>query len=90
MDRKEEILKEIRDLDMKEEGGLLLVEENIKRAGLWVDFEVVVKREEISWRQKAKINMRDGGEKCTKFFHQMARARSRVNCLEGLPSRGRR
>jgi hypothetical protein len=41
-------------------------------------------QEEICWRQKSRIKLLKEGDKCTKFFHQVANANRRTNYIESL------
>ena len=46
--------------------------------------EASLLQEEISWRQKSRVRWLKEGDKCTKFFHQIASANRRNNTIESL------
>jgi hypothetical protein len=40
--------------------------------------------EEVSWRQKSEVLWLKEGDKCTKFFHSIAKSNRRYNSLDSL------
>jgi hypothetical protein len=71
-------------LENYEERRGLSEEEKERRRGLVADLEASLLQEEICWRQKSRIKWLKEGDKCTKFFHQVANANRRTNCIESL------
>ena len=59
-----------------------------RRRGLVSDLEASLLQEEICWRQKSRIRWLKEGDKCTKFFHQVANANQRTNSIESLSVNG--
>jgi hypothetical protein len=55
-----------------------------RRRGLVADLEASLLQEEICWRQKSRIRWLKEGDKCTKFFHQVANANQMTNSIESL------
>ena len=50
--------------------------------------EATLLQEEIGWRQKLRIRWLKEGDKCTKFFHQVANANRRNSSIESLDVNG--
>jgi hypothetical protein len=48
------------------------------------ELEKATLMEKISWRQKSRVLWLKEGDKCTKFFQQVARANRRNNSIEAL------
>jgi hypothetical protein len=71
-------------LDRSEEVRRLSEEEKERRRLLASDLEASLLQEEISWRQKSRVKWLKEGDKCTKFFHQVANANRRNNSIESL------
>jgi hypothetical protein len=71
-------------LDRFEEDRGLNEEEKERRRVLAIDLEASLLQEEISWRQKSRVRWLKEGDKCTKFFHQVANANCRNNYIESL------
>ena len=59
-----------------------------ERRGLVSDLEASLLQEEICWRQKSRIRWLKEGDKCTKFFYQVANANRRTNSIESLSVNG--
>jgi hypothetical protein len=51
------------------------------------DLERTTLLEEVSWRQKSRLWLREG-DKCTKFFHRVANSNRRNNFIEQLVVNG--
>jgi hypothetical protein len=71
-------------LDSIEEVRLLTEEEKERKRQIGRELEASLLQEEISWRQKSRIRWLKEGDKCTKFFHQVANANRRNNSIESL------
>jgi hypothetical protein len=80
--------EELELLDSYEEGRGLSEEEKERRRGLATDLEASLLQEKICWRQKSKVRWLKEGDKCTKFFHQVANANRRNNSIESLSVNG--
>jgi hypothetical protein len=76
--------EELEMLDNYEVSRGLSEEEKERRRGLVADLEASLLQEEICWRQKSRIRWLKEGDKCTKFFHQVANANRRTNSIESL------
>jgi hypothetical protein len=81
-------VEELKVLDRLEEDRGLSEEEKERRRALATDLEVSLLQEEISWRQKSRVRWLKEGDKCTKFFHQVANANRRKNYIESLVVNG--
>jgi hypothetical protein len=80
--------EELEMLDRFEEVRRLSEEEKARRKALAADLEASLLQEEISWRQKSRVRWLKEGDKCTKFFHQVASANRRNNSIESLMVNG--
>jgi hypothetical protein len=80
--------EELKLLDSYEEDRGLSEEEKERRRGLISDLEASLLQEEICWRQKSRIRWLKEGDKCTKFFHQVANANRRFNSIDSLSVNG--
>jgi hypothetical protein len=80
--------EELKVLDRIEEERGLSEEEKERRRALATDLEVSLLQEEISWRQKSRVRWLKEGDRCTKFFHQVANANRRKNYIESLVVNG--
>lgn len=67
---------------------ILTEEETIKKAALFMEYEELIKNEEISWRQKSRALWLKEGDKNTKFFHKVANAHKRFNNIDQLMKHG--
>jgi hypothetical protein len=76
--------EELELLDRSEEVRRLSEEEKERRRLLASDLEASLLQEEICWRQKSRVRWLKEGDKCTKFFHQVASANRRNNSIEFL------
>jgi hypothetical protein len=79
---------EVEELDRLGEVRRLTEEEKERRRVLVADLEASLLQEEISWRQKSRVRWLKEGDKCTKFFHQVASANRRNNSIESLMVNG--
>jgi hypothetical protein len=52
------------------------------------DFQRTTLLEEVSWRHKLRVLWLTKGDKCTKFFHQVANLNTRNNSIEQLVVNG--
>jgi hypothetical protein len=80
--------EEVQLLDSIEESRGLSDEEKERRSRLVSDLEGSLLQEEICWRQKSRIRWLKEGDKCTKFFHQVANANRRSNTIDSLHVNG--
>jgi hypothetical protein len=74
--------EELKLLDRTKEGRGLS-KEKVRRL-LATDLEASLLQEEISCRKKSRVRWLKEGDKCTKFFHQVANANCRNNSIESL------
>jgi hypothetical protein len=81
-------LEELRVLDSLEVERGLDSEDLLRRNSIASDLERTILLEEISWRQKSKVLWLKAGDKCTKFFHQIASSNRRSNSIESLSVNG--
>ena len=81
-------MDELKALELLVEGRGLSEEEKVRKSTLCRDLERAILQEEISWRQKSRINWLKEGDKCTKFFHLMANSNKRYNTIESLRING--
>jgi hypothetical protein len=72
---------------LEEQHGLF-PEEKERKCGVIRDLENSIFQEEISWRQKSRVLWLKEGDKCTKFFHQIANSNRRSNSIESLSVNG--
>ena len=75
--KRDEILKEIETLDRLDMEGLTSSGDREKKVSLLNDFEELLLKEKISWRQKAKIQWAKEGDVNFKLFHKVATGRKR-------------
>jgi hypothetical protein len=80
--------EELKALDKTEEGRQLTEEEKLRRSQIARELEATLLQEEMSWRQKSRIRWLKEGDKCTKFFHQVANANRRNNSIESMVVNG--
>lgn len=55
-----------------------------KKAALLLEYEELIKKEELSWRQRSRVLWPKEGDKKTKFFHKMANSHKRYNNIDQL------
>ncbi|WMV14420.1 hypothetical protein MTR67_007805 [Solanum verrucosum] len=82
--RKEDILNQISKWETVQEQRPLTDDELIQKTHLAMEFEEVVKKEEIAWKQRSRIQWLKHGDKNTKNFHRIATSHKRFNSLEQL------
>jgi hypothetical protein len=80
--------EELKALDRAEEGRQLSEEEKARRSQITRELETTLLQEEMSWRQKSRIRWLKEGDKCTKFFHQVANSNRRNNSIDSLVVNG--
>jgi hypothetical protein len=76
--------EELEILDRFEEERGLSEEEKERRRVLSSELEASLLQEEICWTQKSRVRWLKEGDKCTKFFHQVANANRWNNSIESL------
>jgi hypothetical protein len=81
-------LEELRALDSLEVERGLDSEDLLRRSSIASELERTILQEEISWRQKSRVLWLQAGDKCTKFFHQIANSNRRSNSIESLSVNG--
>jgi hypothetical protein len=77
-------VEELELLDRSELIRGLSEEEKERKRLLTSNLEASLLQEEISWKQKSRVRWLKEGDKCTKFFHQVASANRRNNSIETL------
>ena len=82
--KKDEILKEIKTLDILDMEGLISSEDYEKKVSLLNDFEELLLKEKISCKQKAKIQWSKEGDVNSKLFHKVATRRKRKSLIKEL------
>jgi hypothetical protein len=86
---KQACLEELHSFDRLEETERALdPKENLSKSLISIDREKITLQEEISWRQKSRVLWLKEGDKCTKFFHQLANSNWRFNSIESLSVNG--
>ena len=68
----------------------MVLEEAEEHAKARVDYKSWALLEEISWRQKSRETWLKEGDRNTRFFHRMANAHRRRNCLKSICINGRK
>ncbi|KAG5628622.1 hypothetical protein H5410_000339 [Solanum commersonii] len=82
------LLEQLAELDTERVNRTLTVEETTKKAAVLLEYEELVKKEEVLWRQKSRVLWLKEGDKNTKFFHKMANAHRRYNNIDQLMIQG--
>uniref|UniRef100_A0A2N9GD74 Reverse transcriptase domain-containing protein n=1 Tax=Fagus sylvatica TaxID=28930 RepID=A0A2N9GD74_FAGSY len=77
-------MHELQRLEEKENQGLLTTEEKSYRLGTQAELEKTLLLDEVSWRQKSRVQWLKEGDKNTKFFQRTANAHRRNNYIESL------
>jgi hypothetical protein len=81
-------MEDLCTLDRLEEQHGLSPEEKVRKCVVIRDLENSILQEEISWRQKSRVLWLKDGDKCAKFFHQIANSNRRSNSIESLSVNG--
>ena len=87
---KEDALRRVSFWDDREKERGLVLEEAEECAKARVDFKCWALLEEISWRQNLRETWLKEGDRNTGFFHRMANAHRRRNCLKSICINGRK
>jgi hypothetical protein len=82
--KKLELMKELQLLESKENQGLFTRDDRVHRLNTQAELERTLLLDEVSWRQKSRIQWLKEGDKNTKFFHRTANANRRNNCIESM------
>ncbi|WKA03651.1 hypothetical protein VitviT2T_021750 [Vitis vinifera] len=83
-ERKKTILDEIANIDANEQEGALSFDLAVQRAVRKGELEEIIMREEIHWRQKAKVKWVKDGDCNSKLFHKVANGRRNMNFIKFL------
>ncbi|KAJ9697646.1 hypothetical protein PVL29_006989 [Vitis rotundifolia] len=83
-ERKKTILDEIANIDVIEQEGVLSSDLSVLRVVRKGELEEIILREEIHWRQKAKIKWVKDGDCNSKLFHKVANGRRNRNFIKFL------
>ncbi|KAJ9705647.1 hypothetical protein PVL29_003625 [Vitis rotundifolia] len=83
-ERKKTILDEITNIDVIEQEGVLSSDLSALRVVRKGELEEIILREEIHWRQKAKIKWVKDGNCNSKLFHKVANGRRNRNFIKLL------
>ena len=83
-ERKKIILDEIANIDVIEQEGVLSSDLSAQRVERKGELEELILREEIHWRQKAKVKWVKDGDCNSKLFHKVANGRRNRNFIKFL------
>ena len=87
---KEDALRRVSFWDDREKERGLALEEVEEHAKARADFKTWALMEEIYWRQNSRETWLKEGDRNTDFFHRMANAHRRRNCLNNISINGRK
>ncbi|XP_059288430.1 uncharacterized protein LOC132041754 [Lycium ferocissimum] len=76
--QRKNLLSQMAELDEVLGDRVLTEEETVKKAALFMEYEELIKNEEISWRQKSRALWLKEGDRNTKFFHKVANAHKKI------------
>ncbi|KAF3645754.1 putative COP9 signalosome complex subunit 4-like [Capsicum annuum] len=86
--RKQEVLRQLAELEETQEHRALEAEEITSRLTLNMKFEDVANREKIAYRQRSRAVWLKQGDRNTDFFHRIANAHRSTNTIDKLKVRG--
>lgn len=86
--KKRNILKELAIFDEVSKGKKLTTEEVTRKNFGLLEYEELLKYEEISWRLKSRSLWLKDGDRNTKLFHKMSNAHKRYNNIDQLVIQG--
>ena len=86
-ERKKTILDEIANIDVIEQEGVLSSDPAAQRIERKRELEELILREEIHWRQKAKVKWVKDGDCNSKLFHKVANRRRNRNFIKFLENK---
>lgn len=81
---KDRILEHLEGLDALEEAGLMDEDDRAHRDKLKAEYEEILLKEEIYWKQRAKDRWIKEGDRNTAYFQRIASGRRRINCIKNL------
>ena len=87
--KKKEVLQRVSSWDDLEKQRELVLEEREERTMAKEEYKSWAVMEEISWRQKSRELWLKDGDKNTGYFHKMANAHRRSNCLRKISINGK-
>lgn len=79
-----EEIRDFRDFDMLEEEGVSSTDLREERLSLKSVFEEILRKEDTSWRYKAKVSWVKEGDCNSKLFHNVANGRRNKNVSDHL------
>lgn len=86
--QKNNLLGKLAKWDNILEEGALSDEEKVAKATSFMEYEEVIKNEEIYWRQRSRTQWLKEGDTNTKYFHKMASVHRRYNGIDQLQIQG--
>ncbi|XP_059284835.1 uncharacterized protein LOC132038130 [Lycium ferocissimum] len=82
--QRKNLLRKMVELDAVLEDRMLTEEETVRKASMLMEYEELIKNEEISWRQRSISLWLKEGDRNMKFSHKMANAHKRYNNIDQL------
>ena len=85
---KEEVKARLIEIDLEEGREGLDIAKRTEREALLLQLEELILKEEVYWRQRAKVQWAKEGDNNTRFFHKVATGRRKRNYIENLELEG--